>query len=109
MRIITTFMLALAVACGSSSDSSTAPAASAQVQWKVDGASCTGSATVLFFVDGTQIGQAVLAAGGSPSGFFTVTVTQHTLGARTSTSSIVWPSTTVNFTANEQFTQVLTC
>jgi hypothetical protein len=109
MRKALLILAAALVGCGSSSDSSTAPAASAQVQWKVDGASCTGSATVLFFVDGTQIGQAVLAAGGSPSGFFTVTVAQHTLGARTSTNSVVWPSTTVTFTANEQFTQVLTC
>ena len=106
-RFFVGLVLAVATACGKSDNGPAAPT-TGSVNFRVDGLTCTGSATILFFIDGAQIGSEALAAGNTSTSY-TVTSGSHTAGARTSTSSIIWPTGNITVPANGLWTVVLTC
>ena len=100
-------LVAVAILCAACHHDTTAPQI-AEVQFRVDGLTCTGSATILFFIDGAQIGSEALNAGQTSQAYLTTPGT-HLAGARTATSSYTWPTGSFTFTANETFTVLLTC
>lgn len=98
-------LLCVAISCGDS----TAPTPMTAVRFKVDKQTCVGTATLNFFVDGSQVGSGTLAAGDSSS-VFRVTSASHTLGANyANIGGRGWGPFTVDLTDYESWTQLLTC
>lgn len=100
--------LAAAVLLGCGGDKATAPQ-TGEVIFKIDALTCTGTSSILFFVDGSQVGQQTLSAGQSSSPF-EVDAGPHALGAREAASGgYVWPTTNATVPANTSYTATLTC
>ena len=78
------------------------------VRWTVDGATCNGSGTILFFVDGEQIGSELMAAGQS-SEDYPVEAGRRAIGARAGDDSLIWPSMPADVIEGETFVALLTC
>jgi hypothetical protein len=78
------------------------------VNFRIDALTCVGTETILFFIDGAQIGAQQLSAGATSSNF-TASPGQHTVGARTASNGFVWPTSNHTFPANTVYTVVLTC
>lgn len=99
--------LATVAACGSDS-TAPAPPPTSQFNFKIDALTCVGSGTILFFLDGSQIGAQAMSAGSSSSSF-TTSPGPHTVGARAADNTFVWPTSNHSFPPNTLYTVVLTC
>jgi len=94
-------------ACGGSDSSPTGPAMT-EVDFKVDAATCSGSAAINLFVDGTMVGTETLSAG-LDSHHYPTTVGTHVLSASiANTNGRTWGPTTVAVPAGG-YTLLLTC
>jgi hypothetical protein len=100
-------MLAVLAACGG--DSGTQPSPTGTLIFRLDAQTCTGTGTLNFFLDGTNIGTATISAGQSQS-FANQPAGQHIAGASEARiGGYVWPSATVMIPVNGTYTQVLSC
>lgn len=107
-RIAVALFAALMLGCGS--DSTTAPETpKGTIVFKVDASSCSGTAAIDLFVDGTLVGTETLSSGTS-SKAYTTTAGQHIVSASVAnTRSRVWAPTAVTVPVNNSFTFLLLC
>lgn len=109
LRVTLPVVLLVLAACGGSD--ATSPA-KGSVVFKIDALTCTGTASIDLFIDGTQVGTETLSAGGS-SKAYTATTGTHAVAARTTNATAnsgrTWPTTTATVPANGTYTALLTC
>lgn len=94
--------LLVLVACGDA----TAPPSPALVAFRLDAATCRGSADFQFFIDGASVGRANLAAGAAEE--FTVRPGEHIAGFQMDNIPIVYTST-LRVESGQRFTLLMTC
>lgn len=100
--------LALALVIGCGSDGGNAPT-TGTIIFKVDASSCTGTAALDLFIDGSLVGTETLSAGAS-SKAYPATAGQHVVSARVANiNSRVWPPITVTVPSGNSYTQLLLC
>ena len=103
-RIIAALSLLTLAACGGGG---TEPiATTGTVFFKIDALTCTGTAAVTLFIDGSAVGTETMSAGSTSKGY-TTSAASHILGARTAT--YLWPNTTMTVPAGSSITDVLPC
>jgi hypothetical protein len=88
----------------------TAPSGVASILFRLQAATCGGSGTVDFFIDGTRVGSRVMTV--QDSAVFTVAAGEHTAGAVTliNGAAVVWfPPRAVVLGAGQRYTQTLGC
>lgn len=108
-RLCAALLLVVLAACGGSDSTSPSGPSPSVVTFKIDAQTCSGTATINFFIDGSTVGSESLTAGSSSKGYST-TQTSHVLGASVAnTNGRVWGPITVNLTNIATYTQVLVC
>jgi hypothetical protein len=107
-RFVSILSLALA-ACGGESSTGPKTPATIPLIFKIDAQTCTGSAAIDFFVDGSIVGTENMSSGGTSS-TYQITPAKHVLGAQVSnTHARVWGPFNIDLTGQTAWGQILTC